>query len=194
MRVIRSVPLILMVLSIVACSKTSSSASKESYSVVEGSLGYDISPVDHSDELLEGSYTSQGKTAKFRIDLVAAKASQNTNFSVGKGKFIPESGSEPETFLADLAKVLDAKKIPKKGLRSAALPFEYVLLAENQSRSKDGTFDDSPSGNWTLLKLFFAGDQAEVYLNLNVPLRKAEFSIKDPDYGDYLITEFAKVL
>lgn len=49
-------------------------------------------------------------------------------------------------------------------------------------------------GNWIAAKLFFGGDQGEVFLNLNPALGKAEFSIKDSDYGDYVIGELAKVL
>jgi hypothetical protein len=44
------------------------------------------------------------------------------------------------------------------------------------------------------MKLFFGDDQGEVYLNFSPMLNKAEFSIKDPDYGDFVIAELAKVL
>jgi hypothetical protein len=114
--------------------------------------------------------------------------------SHGKGRFIAEPGSEPEFFLADLAKVLEAKKTPTRTLRVAALPFEYVILGEKQSRSKDGSFNDSPSGDWTVMKLFFGDDQREVYLNFSPARNKAEFSIKDEDYGDFVVSELAKVL
>jgi len=82
--------------------------------------------------------------------------------SFGKGRFLAEPGSEPESFLADLAKVLEAKKTPQKASRSATLAFEYVILGEKQSRSKGGSFSDSSSGDWTSLKLFLGDDQGEV--------------------------------
>jgi len=35
---------------------------------------------------------------------------------------------------------------------------------------------------------------SEVFLNLNPALGKGEFSIKDPEYGDGVLQELAKVL
>ena len=37
-------------------------------------------------------------------------------------------------------------------------------------------------------------DEAVVFLNLNPVLGKGKFSIKDSEYGDYLLRELAKVL
>jgi hypothetical protein len=47
-----------------------------------------------------------------------------------------------------------------------------------------------------LVKIFLpkGGDDGEVFLNFNAVLGKGEFSIKDSDYGDYLLRELAKVL
>lgn len=46
------------------------------------------------------------------------------------------------------------------------------------------------------MKIFIGkkDDPAEVFLNFNTVLRKGEFSIKDPDYGDDVLKELAKVL
>ena len=44
------------------------------------------------------------------------------------------------------------------------------------------------------MKIFFGDDEAEVFLNANPVSGKAEFSIKDPDYGDQVLAELAKVL
>ena len=157
MRTLR-MPFIFVALTFVACSRNSQTnplPTHEEYSVVEGSLGFDVGAGGESDGQFAASYTSQGKTAKFRIELGAPEAPEKTNFAFGKGRFVAEPGSEPEVFLSDLAKALEAKKVPKKSSRSADLPFEYAILGEKQSRSKDGGFTDSPSGNWTSLKLFF---------------------------------------
>jgi hypothetical protein len=69
-----------------------------------------------------------------------------------------------------------------------------VILARNQTRSSDGGFSARPDGDWIAMKIFLSGDQGEVFFNLNPVLGKAEFSIKDPDYGDFVIGELAKVL
>jgi hypothetical protein len=142
------------------------------------------------------SYTSGGKTARFRIELGPAKTLNEKDFSTsfGSGKFLPEPGSDPEVFLATLAKALEAKKIPKDAHRVAVLQFDYVMLGQNQSRSRDGGFSNSPRGSWTAMKIFLGEDEGEVFLNFNPALGKAEFSIKDSDYGDFVIAELAKVL
>jgi hypothetical protein len=46
------------------------------------------------------------------------------------------------------------------------------------------------------VKIFLpkGGDDGEVFLNFDAVLGKGEFSIKDSDYGDYLLRELAKVL
>jgi hypothetical protein len=46
------------------------------------------------------------------------------------------------------------------------------------------------------MKIFIGdGDQqGEVFLNLNPVLRKGQFSIKDPDYGDIVLAQLASVL
>ena len=41
---------------------------------------------------------------------------------------------------------------------------------------------------------FFSGDEGEVFLNLAPALGKAEFSIKDSDYGNFVVGQLAKVL
>ena len=195
----RSVLIVFFAVWTVSCSRNPTPVPAEKpelYSPVEGSLGFEVDSVGNSDQILVGSYTSTGKTAKFRIELDEPRLSGNASFPMffGKGKFVAEQGSESDSFVSDLAKVLEARKLPKKTRRSATLPFEYVVLGRNQSRSNEGGFADSPTGHWTLLKLFFGDDQGEVYLNYNLAIKKGEFSIKDPDYGDYIVSELSKVL
>jgi hypothetical protein len=43
-------------------------------------------------------------------------------------------------------------------------------------------------------RIISGAGSSEVYLNLNPVLGKGEFSIKDPDYGDGVLLELAKVL
>jgi len=46
------------------------------------------------------------------------------------------------------------------------------------------------------MKLFIGeGDQeGEVFLNTNLVIKKGQFSIKDPDYGDAVLAQLARVL
>ena len=89
---------------------------------------------------------------------------------------------------------LQAKTIPANPVRVAELPFSAVLLGDHVSHSPKGGFAVKPPGNWTSIKLFLGNGSSEVFLNLNPVLGTGEFSIKDPDYGDGVLAELAKVL
>ena len=166
------------------------------------SIGFDLEPAkggNGSSQWL-ATYASQGKTARFRIELGPAqgpdKPAGNTNIKFGKGRFVAEPGSDASALLADLKKALEAKTLPAKVQRSSTLPFAYAILGENNSQASGGGFNENPPGNWTAMKIFLGdGDEeAEVFLNLNPITKKGQFSIKDPDYGDGLLKYLAKVL
>jgi hypothetical protein len=83
------------------------------------------------------------------------KAIKEKDFQMSSGgRFSSQSGSEPGVFLAALAKALQAKQLPTNLHRVETVPFDYVILDTNQSRSSDGGFGDSPRGNWTAMKIF----------------------------------------
>jgi len=201
MRPVGVVLLSAMFLGCIACSQNTSKSSGpklEPHSGNQESVGFDIAPREHSPNEWLGTYTSGGKTAKFIIQLGPAKAINEKDFrmSSGAGRLLSQSGSEATVLIADLAKALQAKQVPINVPRATTVPFEYVILGEHQSRSGDGGFGDSPPGNWTAMKIFLGkGDsEGEVFLNFNSALGKGEFSIKDSDYGDFVIAELAKVL
>lgn len=166
------------------------------------SIGFDLEPAkpgNGSSQWL-ATYASQGKTARFRIELGPAQGSEKpasiTNIKSGKGRFVAVPGSDASVLLADLKKALEAKAVPTRVQRSSTLPFTYAILGENQSQASGGGFNENPPGNWTAMKIFLGdGDEeAEVFLNLNPTIKKGQFSIKDPDYGDSLLKYLAKVL
>jgi hypothetical protein len=97
--------------------------------------------------------------------------------------------------MQDLKSALLAKHVPGKVIRSRELRFDAVVLGEKQSENAGGGCSDKPPGDCIVLKLFLpkGGDEGEVFLNLNPVLGRGEFSIKDEDYGDYLLRQFAKV-
>jgi len=180
-----------------ACKRQSS----ETYIPDEGSLGFDIEPVKAADGASQfiATYSAQGKTARFRIQFGQATATTDTkvaNIQFGTGKFIAEPGSDASVLLSDLTEALEAKAIPTKVQRAGDLPFTYATLGEHMSQSAQGGFSATPAGNWTTTKIFIEqGEQeGEVYLNFNPVIKKAQFSIKDPDYGDFLLAQLAKVL
>jgi len=165
------------------------------YSSTQGAVGFDITPIESASWQWSASYSSAGKTARFRIDLETESQRHAQQFSqgLGHGKFIREPDSDPEDFLVAIAKALEAKHLPKNVHKIQDVPFRYVIIGTDLSRASDGGLNGSPKGNWMAVKIFISDDD-EVFMNLNPVLRKGEFSIKDPKYGDHVLDELARVL
>jgi|HubBroStandDraft_5_1064220.scaffolds.fasta_scaffold159345_2 hypothetical protein len=194
---------IALVVSLAACSRDSpkpSDIKAEGSGPYDGAIAFELTPVGNGSGPRQwlASYASAGKTAKFRIELGPGHSGDAEDkafrVSFGKGRFLSEPGSDASVFLVDLKKALEAKTVPNKVERVAVLPFEFVILGENQSRTPDGGFNTKPPGDWMAMKIFLAGGEGEVFLNLNPATNKAEFSIKDADYGDIVMAELAKVV
>jgi hypothetical protein len=170
----------------------------ESYIPDSGSVGFDVQSLEGSSKWL-ATYTSGGRTAKFKIELGPGTLVDEKPIRIesGKGRFLAVPGSDAGALLIALKQALEAKKLPSKARRVDALPFDFVNFGENLSHApQGGGFSDNPPGNWTSLKIFVGEGptEGEFFLNLNPVTRKGEFSIKDPDYGDDVIAQLAKVL
>lgn len=166
-----------------------------------GSVMFNIQPLQTSgdSQQWEATYTAGGRTAKFKLELgpgkaQPAKTSEDFPIKFGKGKFIAESGSDATALLLALKKSLEAKTMPTGVSKVASLPFTYANLGEKMSRDPNGGFSGNPPGDWIAMKIFLGESDEEVFLNLNSVLGKAEFAEKDPDYGDGVLAELAKVL
>jgi hypothetical protein len=170
----------------------------EAYVSDSGAVGFDISPLPLNNGTTSWicTYSGRGKTANFVIEFGSSTpAKSDIPMAFGKGRFVAVQGSDASSLLQALKTSLEAKKLPRNPARLKSVPFTYVNLGENMSRDANG-FGNKP-GHWTAMKLFFndAGDnESEVFFNLNPVIRKAEFSIKDEDYGDQVMAELAKVL
>lgn len=168
----------------------------------DASVGFDLVPVSNGTaSQWFGTYASQGKIAKFRIELGKARAAtsdEGRQFKItsGEGRFVPEPGSDSTVLLIELRKALQAKTEVQPALMKTTVTFTFAKIGDNLSQAEGGGFAANPTGNWTALKLFFGeGDQeSEVFLNINPRTRKGQFSIKDPDYGDLVLKELSKVL
>ncbi len=151
-------------------------------------------------QLYDCTYVEGGKTAKFRLQLTLGSPYTDTPKGISlisaEGKFISVPGSDNMILIRDLKLALEAKRIPSNVQRVSELPFDAVVLGQNQSRGPDGGLWEKPPGHWTATKLFFpkGGDDGEVFLNISSEDAKGEFSIKDSGYGDYVLAELAKVL
>lgn len=181
--------------SLLACQRHSpppETSPLEPYIPSPGAVGFDIFPLGGSDASRNwlAAFTDEGRSAKFRIELGPATASGD--ISSGQGKLLAETDSDPLPFLQSLKTALQAKHLPTKIEKADALPFDYVILGQNQTRSPDDSFRGTPKGNWTAMKISLG--KAEVFLNINPTAHKAEFAIKDPASGDVVLGELAKIL
>lgn len=166
--------------------------------VGDGWLMFSLRPADGASrdnvKRYQAAYVADGKTARFDIELTMARPSGQIPVAFTKGKFIAVPNSDASGLLAALQKTLQAKTIPSNPVRVAELPFSAVILGDHASHSPNGGFAVKPPGNWTSVKLFLREGSFEVFFNLNPVLGKGEFSMKDPDYGDGVLQELAKVL
>jgi hypothetical protein len=148
------------------------------------------------------SYVSQGKIARFRIELGPGKKDESNDrepgepsVTIGTGRFVAEPGSNASILLGDLKKALLAKSLPSNVQRVPSVPFTFVSFGDRLSPAPGGGMHANPPGKWTVLKLFLGEGQNEsqVFLYLDPTEGKGQFSIKDADYGDLLLIQFAKV-
>ena len=191
------------VLLLASCSRRESGIVTEPYLPDEASVAFELEPLQGANGSQEwlGIYASQGRVARFIIAFGPAtasdiKAGQDFNIKSGEGRFIPEAGSDSSVLLAELRKALQAKTQHQPAPAKTSVVFTFANIGENLSQAPGGGFGTKPPGNWTALKIFLGeGDQeGEMFLNLNPKARKGQFSMKDPDYGDLVLGELAKVL
>jgi hypothetical protein len=169
------------------------------------SVPFDISSIPTGDTSISflATYKSQGKVAQFKVVLSAASHADPKNspwrdLSFGKGTIDSVPGSDGSVLLADLERALEAKQTPTSIKKARELPFTYAILGENQSRAPGGGFAQNPPGNWTAMKITVESDsgddEGEVFLNFDSKDGKAEFSEKDPDFGNFVVARLATVL
>jgi hypothetical protein len=196
-----------VLLTSVGCNRSQSDAQgflAEPYVSDSGSVGFDLEPLvkDVGAIELRGVYTSQGRTARFSIDIEPAELVETKDFTefpimkVGKGKFVAQPGSDASVLLVELRKALEAKTIPSRPKRVRTLPFTFVDIGDNLSQASKGGFNAKPPGHWTAMKIFFGEGEkeSEVFVNYNLVSKKGQFSIKDSGYSDLVLAELAKVL
>lgn len=166
----------------------------EIYNPAAGAVGVDLIARNSDATTMRWlvTYSDGTTTTKFQIEFDHANSSNL--LPSGKGRLVSVAGSDPMPLLNALKEALEARRTPKHIQKVESLPFEYSLTGSDQSRALDGTFSSNPKGNWTTTKLTLAGGRAQVYFSFNPLIHKGEFAIKDLEYGDRLVTEFAKVL
>ena len=144
------------------------------------------------------TFTKNGRTARFAVEFEPEKSLDSQagmRIRSGRGSFIADPRSDNRELLAELKAALAAHTIPKQSIRVRELPFTFVFLGENDELGNDGGLVGSATGKWVGAKLFLGPRQeTEMFFNFEKPGGKAEFSMKDEEYGDDLLAELAKVL
>lgn len=113
--------------------------------------------------------------------------------SESHGVFRHVPGSHPARFFETLEKTLLASAPRFSEKKQQTLPFDSVFLGPPTMRAPGGGFGGGP-GDWYTTKLFLGQDQSEVYFNFNLVSGEAEFSCKDEDYGNAVLSELSKVI
>jgi hypothetical protein len=173
----------------------------EPYSPSTGSVGFEATP---SSPLSDGTvvwtavYTSREGTTRFQIKLNPTKTNKDDpSIGFGTGSFVTVPGSQSAPLLNALKVALEAKHLPQNTSHTQNLPFTFANLGTGLIHDKNGGFDLKSHGSWTAMKIFLESpdstDEAEVFLNLSPSTQKGEFSIKDPDYGDDVLKQLARV-
>ncbi|RUM22217.1 hypothetical protein EFQ99_25345 [Rhizobium vallis] len=132
---------------------------------------------------LMASYGEGDNETKFVIELQ----------SESHGVFRHVPGSHPVRFFEELGKALIASAPRLSDEKQETLPFDTAFLGPPTIRNPGGGYGGAP-GDWYTTKLFLGQDQSEVYFNFNLVSGEAEFSIKDEDYGNAVLSELSKVI
>jgi hypothetical protein len=174
---------------------TPSPAAKAPDLIFSGPSSVAVTIAPDGDREWLATYTGDGHTARFKIVLNPSPADAS-GISFAKGRFIAVPGSDSSSLLVALKAALQARNLPQPPQRASELPFTYAGLGDHQSRNDDDSFSSKPAGSWIVTKLFLPNgdEEGEVFFNLNPSTNHAEFSIKDPDYGDAVLHQLATVL
>lgn len=130
---------------------------------------------------------------KFIIEIHGPDKKPDGPISFSRGAFRHVPGSRPTRFFEQLAKALAANAPGAANEKLETLPFGIAFLGAATARLPDGGFGGGP-GDWYATKLFLGEEEAEVYFNFSLVSGEAEFSMKDQDYGNTVLSELSKVI
>ncbi|MGV1814069.1 hypothetical protein ACQZ6M_05110 [Rhizobium rhizogenes] len=161
-------------------------------------LAFKVAPLtggsDTETLALMATYGESENETKFVIEIQAPDEKEGSGpISISRGAFRHVPGSRRTRFFEQLAKALTAQAPSLSNVKLETLPFSIAFLGAATARLPGGGFGGGP-GDWYATKLFLDQDQAEVFFNFNLVSGEAEFSIKDEDYGNTVLSELSKVI
>jgi hypothetical protein len=165
------------------------------------------------------THQMEGKTARFQIKLTLKPAKARQPLAFTSGVLYGDSKSDSSVLLLELARALDARRVPPAPRKKEGqLAFTAALLGQGLSRAAGtptalvrtepdaapklmgsqaeiaGSFNQKPRGPWIATKVFVADGEGEFFLNLDPVAGVGEIALKDSDYGDIVMKELVKVL
>lgn len=133
----------------------------------------------------------------FTVGVLAKGGAGDVPIAWGKASLIVKDREAGARFVEVFSKAFGGK-VPTPAKRAyvpQALSLRTAILGHNMKREKQGGFSGAVGG-WTATKWFpeHDGDSGEVYFNYDLSKREGEFSEKDAEYADSLVTIFASAL
>ncbi len=145
------------------------------------------------------SRATDGEPFDFRLEMLLKTPKGDVPFAFSKGAIIREPGANGTRFLMEIARAIEADgDVASQAERAERLDFSTAILGTSLTREAGddiigGRFTSTKSGDWIAFKLFLADGEGEVYLNVNPVIGEGEFTTKDPEYGEIVLRELAKV-
>jgi hypothetical protein len=127
---------------------------------------------------------------RFLMDLVIPSVDPNEPIQFTTGRLCRHQETDARQCLDSIARVLEAKQVEAPHERSQCLPFQAAILGQNLNDH----LVSAPRGTWLATKAFVAGGEGEFYMNLSPETGEGEISIKDPEFGNIVVRELAKVM
>lgn len=145
------------------------------------------------------STDTEGNPFAFGLEMLLKTSKGDAPFAFSKGAIIRERHSDGTRFLNEIASAIEAAgEVPAQADQVERLDFATAILGTSLSRESGdntigGSFTSTKPGDWIAFKLFLADGEGEVYLNINPVADHGEFTCKDPEYGEVVLRELAKV-
>jgi len=146
-----------------------------------------------ADSVWELSYRDANGESRLRVRPRMRPVPDSVQFVASTWTLYPVQGYSTRALLGALARAHGNPIAFKLGSPVDSMRLDVVLLAVDAMRYADGAFGGAGKGNWIEGKLIFADDEGEVYLNLNPTLGRAEFGVKDAEYGPVVLREISRL-
>jgi hypothetical protein len=135
----------------------------------------------------------------FEIEIAKSQGVSGAPFTMTTVALVRRPDADCASFLRDLATKLGFKGKTPTPRPVPKLEAAAAILGTKQTRSPadlghDGSFASTPPGHWTVAKLFLGNGEGEVFLNVNADEKVGEFSLKDEDAAEEVVSELAKLL